>query len=210
MKFCPHCGRGLTGSELGGRQRHVHQPEVRSKKMNWSERHPGWTLVLVIICSPFVLWGIVFALIALAFLFPPSTGEAFVRGAISAMPVVYIAVVIVVVRWYRAKRRQSKTVANYGKAIELNPGDAEAYLNRGDAYGEIAEYDKAIADYSRAIELDPTDARPYYNRGLDYLNKGDAPKAVSDLEKCIALSTDPAITKEAQRTLYEIENSPRK
>lgn len=103
-----------------------------------------------------------------------------------------------------------RAIADYSKAIELDPRHALAYFNRAYAYGEIGEYNKSIADYSKAIELNPSDAQAYYNRGLDYHNKGEVPKAVSDLEKCIGLSTDPELTDDAQQTLYDIKNSPRR
>ena len=103
----------------------------------------------------------------------------------------------------------SKAIAEYNKAIELNPNKALAYFNRAYAYGEIGKYDKAIADYSKAIELNPGDAQAYYNRGLDYHNIGEVSKAVSDLERCIGLSTDPELTKDAQQVLLETKNSPR-
>lgn len=76
--------------------------------MNWFERHPGWTLLLGIICTPFILWGIFIALGLLALLLPRSVGEALITGAASVMPLGYIVIVILVVRWYRKKKRQNK------------------------------------------------------------------------------------------------------
>ena len=46
--------------------------------------------------------------------------------------------------------------------------DAEAYLNRGVAYGHKGQYDKAISEFTKAIEINPRDAEAYYNRGLSY------------------------------------------
>ena len=102
-----------------------------------------------------------------------------------------------------------KAIAEYNKAIELNPNLGLAYFNRAYAYGEIGKYDEAIADYSKAIELNPGDAQAHYNRGLDYYNKGEVSKAVSDLEKCIGLSTEPELTKDAKQALLETKNSTR-
>ena len=47
--------------------------------------------------------------------------------------------------------------------------NAEAYYNRGIAYGDKGEYDKAIEDYSKAIELNPEYAEAYNNRGNAYV-----------------------------------------
>lgn len=95
------------------------KPQPPTRKMNWFERHHGWTLLLIIICTPFILWGIVVALMMLALLFPPSIGEAIARGAISAAPLGYIAIVILMVRWYKTKRRQSKAAADYGNHTKM-------------------------------------------------------------------------------------------
>ena len=100
-----------------------------------------------------------------------------------------------------------KAIADYNRAIELDPNRAAAYYNRGCAYGEIGAYDKALADYNKAIELNPNDSLAYYNRGLACSKRGDVPKAVSDLEKCIELSTDPELTKDAQQALFEIQTT---
>jgi tetratricopeptide (TPR) repeat protein len=40
--------------------------------------------------------------------------------------------------------------------IELNPKNAHAYTNRGNAYGSKGDNDRAIADYHRALQLDPS------------------------------------------------------
>jgi len=192
MKFCSRCGQRLAGSSFEEKKRYVPKPQAPFKEKNWFERHPGWTLLLVIICSPFILWGIVLALIMLALLFPPSIGEAFVRGAISAGPLGYIAIIIFGVRWYKARKRQSKAASDYDKAIELNPSNADAYCERGDFYYETDEYNKAIADYSRAIELDSGYASAYFDRAYAYGEIGDYDKAITDYSKAIELDTSDA------------------
>ena len=101
-----------------------------------------------------------------------------------------------------------KAIADYNKAIELDPNHASAYYNRGCAYGEIGAYDKAVADYNKAIELNPNDSWAYYNRGLAHSKRGEVSKAVSDLVKCIELSTDPELTNDAQQALHEAKKSP--
>ena len=42
---------------------------------------------------------------------------------------------------------------------------ANAYNNRGVAYGAKGDRDRAIADYNEAIRLDPKFAMAYNNRG---------------------------------------------
>lgn len=69
------------------------------------------------------------------------------------------------------------TIAEYTKAIELNPNDAKAYVNRGVAYYTRGNLNQAVADFSKAIELDSQFATAYYNRGLAYKSTGNLDQA---------------------------------
>ncbi|MFT7587359.1 MAG: tetratricopeptide (TPR) repeat protein, partial [Cellvibrionaceae bacterium] len=61
-----------------------------------------------------------------------------------------------------------RAIADYDRAIELNPEDATAYNNRGNSYSNQGDEERAIADYDRAIELNPEEATAYNNRGHSY------------------------------------------
>ena len=71
-------------------------------------------------------------------------------------------------------------LADYNKAIELNPNLAEAYNNRGDVYTQQEKWDLALADYNKAIELNPNLADAYYGRGNVYYNQREWDLAVVD------------------------------
>ncbi|GHU59519.1 hypothetical protein FACS1894133_6470 [Clostridia bacterium] len=86
-----------------------------------------------------------------------------------------------------------EAIANYTKAIELNPDYAMAYNSRGFAYRNLGEYDKAIADYTKAIELKPDYARAYFNRGYAFDDKGEYDKAIADYTKAIEFKPDYAV-----------------
>ena len=51
--------------------------------------------------------------------------------------------------------------AKYGTAIELNPRDAEAYLNWGDALDEAGRHADACEKFAKAAEINPRDANAY-------------------------------------------------
>ncbi|WP_017295660.1 serine/threonine-protein kinase [Geminocystis herdmanii] len=80
----------------------------------------------------------------------------------------------------------------YTKIIELNPNDATAYNNRGDAYEKFKLSEKAIIDYTKAIELDPNNANAYNNRGDAYKKLEQYEEAIIDYTKAIEL--DPNYT----------------
>ena len=80
-------------------------------------------------------------------------------------------------------------IADYNRAIELDPKLAIAYNNRGNAEKAKGDLSGAIADYNRAIELDPKHASAYYNRGNVKDAKGDLDGAIADFN--LAIELDP-------------------
>ncbi len=81
-------------------------------------------------------------------------------------------------------------VADYGKAIELDPQYAKAYNNRGNAYATLGEEESALEDYSKALELDRNLHLVYFNRGLLHYRVGDHEQAIADLEMYLQLVPD--------------------
>lgn len=81
----------------------------------------------------------------------------------------------------------SGAIADFDRAIKLDPRDALAYQNR--AYAKRLKKDPAgaIADYTRAIELDPNSADAYYNRGNVKTDRNDLDGAIADYDRTIEL-----------------------
>ena len=57
-----------------------------------------------------------------------------------------------------------RLIANFAKALRLDPLATIAYILRGFAYDKKGDYDQAIAEYDQALGL----AVAYNNRGLAY------------------------------------------
>ena len=83
-------------------------------------------------------------------------------------------------------------IADYSKAIEINPQYAYAYINRGNAKSDLGSYQGAIADYNKAIEIDPQDADAYYNRGNAKELVRDLKGACADWRKASSLGDQDA------------------
>ncbi len=84
-------------------------------------------------------------------------------------------------------------IADYSKAIEIDPNYAEAYFKRGNAKYDFQDYKGAIADYSRAIEINPRYASDaYYNRGLAKIILGQIDSGCMDLSKAGELGFEEA------------------
>ena len=90
-------------------------------------------------------------------------------------------------------------IADYDRAISIDPRLADAYLNRGKAKRAGGDLDGAIADYEAMAELDVSMAinnrditQAYLNRGYIRSNHMDLDGALADFDKAIKISpADP-------------------
>jgi tetratricopeptide (TPR) repeat protein len=55
---------------------------------------------------------------------------------------------------FYARGDNDQAIADYDRAIGLNPKEAAAYSNRGRAFYAKGENDRAIADFTQAIQID--------------------------------------------------------
>ncbi|WP_245284248.1 tetratricopeptide repeat protein [Bradyrhizobium sp. WSM2254] len=89
---------------------------------------------------------------------------------------------------WSAKGDYDKAIADFDKALRLNPKLASSYSNRGRAWAMKGDYDKAIPDMNESIRLNPKDAVAYQNRGTVFYHKGDYDKAIADWNESIRLN----------------------
>ena len=83
-----------------------------------------------------------------------------------------------------------KALADYEKAIALDPSFDKAFNNRAVIFDNKGETERALADYNKAIDLNPSldkAYRVYNNRALLFEKKGLTDKALADYDKAIAL-----------------------
>ena len=83
-----------------------------------------------------------------------------------------------------------KAICHYTRAIKLKWDYAEAYNNRGVAYGKKGKVDLAIEDFNSAIKLKPDYAGASVNRGIAYVKKGKVDLAIEDFNSAIKLKPD--------------------
>src|SRR5215467_5521457 len=93
---------------------------------------------------------------------------------------------------YASARKFDQAIAVYTSAIEINPGNAFAYLNRGIAYsitgfGLPGTADRALPDYNKAIEIDPMLAEAHLRRALQHIGDGNDDLARRDIAKAVAI-----------------------
>lgn len=98
----------------------------------------------------------------------------------------------------------AEAIAEYSRAIAVDPGIALIYHQRGVSYGWIGDYQTAIADFDKALELDPARPFTYYERGATYYRLADFSRAEQDLQTALDMTSDPDLTSPAMRLLASI------
>ena len=86
----------------------------------------------------------------------------------------------------------SPAIEHYTKSIDLAPMVFITFVNRGQAYTDVGEYDLAILDLDRAIWLNASEPAAYYNRGNAYVSKDEIKRAVTDYGHAIGLNPNHA------------------
>jgi tetratricopeptide (TPR) repeat protein len=82
---------------------------------------------------------------------------------------------------------QQAAIAEYHKAIELDPKDASAHYNLGVALYDKGQLDDAIAEYKKAIELDPKLALAHGALGQPLLARGRFAEARATTQQALDL-----------------------
>jgi tetratricopeptide (TPR) repeat protein len=88
---------------------------------------------------------------------------------------------------YERKGEHDKAIASFSKAIEVEPKNSGAYVDRAKSYSAKGDHDHAVADYSKAIEIAPGGAAVYRKRGDAYRAKGAHDAAIADYSKAIEI-----------------------
>ncbi len=95
-------------------------------------------------------------------------------------------------------------IADYNKAIEINPQYAPAYVMRASFFVySRRNLQESIADYTKAIEINPQYTIAYLMRGITKSILKDYQAAISDYSKVIEIN--PQFT-----TAYEIRGDAKK
>jgi tetratricopeptide (TPR) repeat protein len=89
---------------------------------------------------------------------------------------------------YDDNKQYDLAIADYAKAIEIDPMDAGYHIARGMTYAHKKDYDSAIADYTRGIEINPKEAPVHVLRAIAYRINGQNDAAISDYTRAIELN----------------------
>jgi tetratricopeptide (TPR) repeat protein/S1-C subfamily serine protease len=94
---------------------------------------------------------------------------------------------------YASLKNYPKAIADYDRAIAINPEFAEAYTGRSGTYYFLKNYPKVVADCDKAIAINPKLSDAYINRGLTHYALKAYPKALADYDKAISINSKNAL-----------------
>ncbi|MEZ5829451.1 MAG: tetratricopeptide repeat protein, partial [Hyphomicrobiales bacterium] len=106
---------------------------------------------------------------------------------------------------YAAENRFKEAIADFDKALELDPNLVEAYVERGVLFANNRRYDDAIGDYNRALEIDPTNAKAYAMRAEAKLRSDAVDEALLDVNQALELSLSDPLALRIRGNIYEAQ-----
>jgi tetratricopeptide (TPR) repeat protein len=95
-----------------------------------------------------------------------------------------------------------QTLADFNQAMQLDPGNAKVYEERGWFLYHKGDVAGAIADYDRAIWLDPTHSKSFVQRAAAHNRLEQHDKALADVTRFIQLEPKAAYAYELRALIH--------
>ena len=86
------------------------------------------------------------------------------------------------------KGKLDEAVAEFKKAVSINPSLIEAYLSLGIVYVRKGMLDEAIAEWKKAITINPNLTNAHLNLGVAYHSKGMVDDAITEYKKALSIN----------------------
>ena len=88
-------------------------------------------------------------------------------------------------------------IANFTRALSLEPNNADAYYGRATVQTNIKNYLGAIEDYDRTIQLEPKKVNAYLDRSTSKQQVYDYTGSLNDASKALSLTTEEGLQADA-------------
>jgi tetratricopeptide (TPR) repeat protein len=99
---------------------------------------------------------------------------------------------LVVLFWGARTWAQSRvwhdSISLWTHVLNIDPKNAIAYLDRGQAYIDAGEFNKALADFNMLEKIEPDNPKLYNNRGVIYFKRGEYDKALNEFNRSLAIN----------------------
>jgi Flp pilus assembly protein TadD len=90
--------------------------------------------------------------------------------------------------------RYEESVAEWKKALAMEPSDPQALSNLGAAYSALGRLDEALEQFRKALDADPDNYKAHANLGVALARMGRFAEAVAPLRKALELNPAEAST----------------
>ncbi len=88
------------------------------------------------------------------------------------------------------QRRTDEAIAQFQKALEIQPDYAEARYNLGTVLTQQGQLDEAIAQFQKALEIQPGNASAHKNLGIALFQHGRLDEAIAHFKKSLECRPD--------------------
>jgi tetratricopeptide (TPR) repeat protein len=93
--------------------------------------------------------------------------------------------------------RIGDAMADYDRALSINPDLGDGYVDRGAALIALKRYDEALVDINKGISLGQTyEQIGYYNRGVAEFFMGKASESYHDFKKALEIAPEFTLARE--------------
>jgi len=110
---------------------------------------------------------------------------------------------------YYLREMYREAIAEFKKAISVNPKFIEAYFNLGTAYSALGDTKNAIDSYREVIRLDPKNSYSHWNLGINLEKTGDIEAAIHHWKKYIEHTPGVFRHPEIESHIVELEKQMR-
>jgi Flp pilus assembly protein TadD len=86
-----------------------------------------------------------------------------------------------------------QAAADYSRAIELAPGNGDAYRRLGMVFNDLKEHDQALAAFRRAVELEPDYHRNHQALGDFWMKRADYAEAIRHFRRTVEVAPDEPV-----------------
>ncbi len=108
---------------------------------------------------------------------------------------------------YVNKGDLESAIADFSRAIQIQPDDFSAYNNLANIYDKKGSLDEAIAYYTKAIKINPHNAEIYNNRANMYAKKDNLNGAIADYTKALRINRKAAKAYNNRGRLYQLKGN---
>lgn len=102
-----------------------------------------------------------------------------------------------------------KAITAYGKALELDPKDANVLTDQGVMYRKMGWFDKAVANFEKANQIDPRHVQSLMNIGVVYSTDLKQPeKAIAAWNRYLAIDSTSPTAQQVKGMIEQLKANP--